>query len=207
MGAQQSKVSNHDRAILEMKLQRDKLKQYQKRIQLVSDRETEVARQCLARGDKKRALLALRQKKYQEGLLDKTDDQLATLEQLTSNIEFSLVEKDVLYGLAQGNKVLKDIHKELSIDKVERILDEGADAVAYQEEISQLIGQRISNADEDEVLEELARLEDQYAMQFPEAPSNSLQKTVAETVSSDEEAEQEEVAIERPEKRVAQLAS
>lgn len=44
-----------------------------------------------------------------------------------------MVEKDVIYGLTQGNKVLKDIHKELSIDKVERILDESADALAYQE--------------------------------------------------------------------------
>lgn len=50
----------------------------------------------------------------------------------TSNIEYSLVEKDVLYGLAQGNGVLKAIHKEMSLDKVERILDDSADAVAYQ---------------------------------------------------------------------------
>lgn len=147
MGNTQSKVNSHDRAILEMKIQRDKLKQYQRKIQIVLERESEIARQCLARGDKRRALLALRQKKYQQGLLAKTDEQLVILEQLvrhpiwyhnfmltrqTSNIEYSLVEKDVLYGLAQGNGVLKAIHKEMSLDKVERILDDSADAVAYQ---------------------------------------------------------------------------
>lgn len=82
MGSQQSKVTAQDRAVLEMKIQRDKLKQYQRRIQIVLDKETDVARQCLAKGDKRRALLALRQKKYQQGLLEKTDDQLVTLEQL-----------------------------------------------------------------------------------------------------------------------------
>ena len=92
MGTQQSRVSSHDRAILEMKIQRDKLKQYQKRIQLVSDRETDVARQCLTKGDKKRALLALRQKKYQEGLLEKTDDQLAILEQLVCVLHSTISE-------------------------------------------------------------------------------------------------------------------
>lgn len=82
MGNTQSKVNSHDRAILEMKIQRDKLKQYQRKIQIVLERESEIARQCLARGDKRRALLALRQKKYQQGLLAKTDEQLVILEQL-----------------------------------------------------------------------------------------------------------------------------
>lgn len=84
MGAGQSKVTAQDRAILDMKIQRDKLKQYQRRIQTVLNRESEIARQCLKQGDKRRALLALRQRKYQETLLTKTDDQLMTLEQLVS---------------------------------------------------------------------------------------------------------------------------
>src|SRR6187200_2931250 len=71
------------RAILDMKNQRDKLHQYQKRITILTTRETEIARTLLSQGDKKRALLALRRKKYQETLLSQTDAQLAQLEQLT----------------------------------------------------------------------------------------------------------------------------
>jgi charged multivesicular body protein 6 len=67
-----------------MKLQRDKLRQYQKKIQTVLDREHEIAKECLARDDKSRALLALRRRKYQEQLLAKTDAQLETLEKLVS---------------------------------------------------------------------------------------------------------------------------
>jgi charged multivesicular body protein 6 len=75
-------VSPHDKAVLELKVQRDKLKRYQKQLQAVLDRETELARRYLAQNDKKRALLALKKKRYQESLLEKSDSQLVTIEQL-----------------------------------------------------------------------------------------------------------------------------
>lgn len=49
-----------------------------------------------------------------------------------ASIEFSLVEKDVVFGLQQGNSVLKEIHKELSVESVERLMSETAEGVAYQ---------------------------------------------------------------------------
>ena len=116
-----------------MKIQRDKLHQYQKKITVITDRETQVAKECLRKGDKKRALLALRRKKYQESLLAKTDAQLAQLEILTSDVEFALVQKDVVFGLQQGTSVLKQIHKEMGgIENVEKLMGETEDAQAYQ---------------------------------------------------------------------------
>jgi hypothetical protein len=116
-----------------MKVQRDKLQQYQKRIKIVTDRETEVARECLRLGHKDKALLALRRKKYQESLLTKTDQQLAQLQALTSDVEFALVQKDVVFGLQQGTAVLREIHKEMGgLEKVELIMSETEEAQAYQ---------------------------------------------------------------------------
>lgn len=87
----------------------------------------------LAQGDKKRALLALRRKKYQESLLSKTDAQLEQLEKLASNVEFALIQKDVVFGLQQGTKVLKEIHAEMGgIEHVEKLMGETAEAIAYQ---------------------------------------------------------------------------
>ena len=51
-------------------------------IQRVLNREHEIAKHHLANGNKDRALVALRQRKYQETLLAKTDTQLEQLEQL-----------------------------------------------------------------------------------------------------------------------------
>ena len=163
-----------------MKNQRDRLHQYQQRITLITDRETAVARECLARGDKAKALLALRRKKFQETLLAKTDAQLETLEQLTSNVEFALVQKDVVYGLQQGTSVLKQIHAEMGgIENVEKLMGESEDARAYQKEVSEMLGGQMSNQDEDEVEDELEAMEGEIkgaelsdAVEYPAAPKN-----------------------------------
>jgi charged multivesicular body protein 6 len=187
-----------------MKNQRDKLHQYQRRITVLTSRETEIAKEMLAKGDKPRALLALRRKKYQESLLTKTDAQLEQLEQLTSSVEFALVQKDVVFGLQQGTRVLQEIHKEMGgIEHVEKLMGETADAVAYQQvsaamdlrsrlllfchqqtnfvlkqEISEMLGGKISNQDEDEVEEELEALEAELTGVLPEVPSTELPQKV-----------------------------
>ncbi|KAJ5297942.1 hypothetical protein PENANT_c012G10599 [Penicillium antarcticum] len=158
------KISAQDRAILDLKNQRDKLHQYQRKITVLTDRETAIAKECLARNDKRLALLALRRKKYQESLLAKTDGQLAQLEQLTGDVEFALVQKDVMYGLQQGTAVLKTIHKEMGgIEGVERLMGETEDARAYQEEVSQMLAGHLTNQDEDEVEDELEALQRELA--------------------------------------------
>jgi hypothetical protein len=49
-----------------------------------------------------------------------------------STIEFSLVEVSVLHGLKQGNEVLKEIHKEMNVESVEKLMDETLEAREYQ---------------------------------------------------------------------------
>lgn len=173
-----------------MKNQRDKLRQYQHRITAITSRETSIARECLARGDKAKALLALRRKKFQESLLTKTDSQLETLEQLTSDVEFALVQKDVVFGLQQGTNVLKQIHAEMGgIENVEKLMGESEDAKAYQREISDMLAGQMSNQDEDEVEDELEALALQVrgiaepeAVTYPVAPNNEPEGEGKETI-------------------------
>ncbi|KAM3463172.1 hypothetical protein MY5147_001636 [Beauveria neobassiana] len=192
MGGNTSKVTAQDKAILDLKIQRDKLQQYQRRIAVLTDKETDVARQMLAKGDKSRALLALRRKKYQQGLLAKTDAQLAQLEQLTASVEFAQIQKDVVFGLQQGTRVLQEIHREMGgLEHVEKLMGESADAIAYQNEVSEMLGGRISNQDEDEVEDELAEMEgqirgrapvdeeeQQQQQRLPEVPTGKLPERV-----------------------------
>ncbi|KAF2722573.1 charged multivesicular body protein-like protein 6 [Polychaeton citri CBS 116435] len=209
MGNSNSKrISDHDRAILDMKNQRDKLQQYQKRIRVITDRETEIARECLQTGDKKKALMALRKKKYQETLLSRTDQQLAQLETLTSDVEFALVQKDVLFGLQQGTAVLKEIHKEMGgLEKVEMIMEESAEARQYQEEINDLLAGKMSNQDEDEVEDEMAALEREMAAKtsvpiqaLPDAP-----RVGKEGMPDAPTRSPEDVALDRARERRAQI--
>ncbi|KAL2021143.1 hypothetical protein VTK56DRAFT_7449 [Thermocarpiscus australiensis] len=180
MGNSSSRITAQDQAILDLKTQRDKLHQYQRRITLLTDKETAVARQMLARGDKPRALLALRRKKYQESLLAKTDAQLEQLEKLTASVEFALIQKDVLFGLQQGTRVLREIHAEMGgIENVEKLMGETAEAIAYQREVSEVLAGRMTNQDEEEVEDELAALEAEVSgkagvQQLPNVPDTQL---------------------------------
>lgn len=211
------------RAILDMKIQRDKLHQYQKRITVITDREKEIAKEWLRRGDEKRAKLALRRKKYQESLLEKTDAQLAQLEILTSDVEFALVQKDVLFGLQQGTAVLKEIHREMGgIENVEKLLGETEEAQAYQkvcsteslqlsrttltiqQEISEMLANRMSNQDEDEVEDELEALAAEMSgvSQLPNAPTSKLELDEETKLS-----QQRERARRRERERAAEQAA
>ncbi|KDQ16759.1 hypothetical protein BOTBODRAFT_53844 [Botryobasidium botryosum FD-172 SS1] len=176
MGNGQSgpKITAQDRAILDLKLQRDKIRQYQKKITIVLDREHAIAKESLASGNKARALTALRRRKYQEGLLSKTDGQLEALENLVSTIEFSLVEKDVLFGLKQGNSVLKELHSEMSLESVEKLMGETADAIAYQREIDEALMSKMTHEEEESVQQELLQLQTE-ALGLPSVPQTATE--------------------------------
>ncbi|KAI9275528.1 Snf7 family [Phascolomyces articulosus] len=170
-----NKITSQDKAILDLKIQRDKLKTYQKGINVVLEKETQVARNALSQGNKKKALLALKKKKYQEQLLEKTDQQLMNLEELTQSIEYAVVEKQVLDGLKNGNSVLKEIQKEMSLEAVEKLMDDTADAIAYQNEIDELLSGQITSEDEEEILRELESLQqEELEAQLPEVPDKEI---------------------------------
>ncbi|KAI5863447.1 charged multivesicular body protein 6 [Durotheca rogersii] len=208
MGNTSSRVTAQDKAILDLKLQRDKLHQYQRRISVLTERETAAARQLLAAGDRRRALLALRRKKYQESLLAKTDDQLAQLEQLTRSVEFALIQKDVLFGLRQGTRVLREIHAEMGgLDHVEKLMGETADAIAYQKEVSEMLGGRMTNQDEDEVEDELAALEQEVNGPAAAAAADALPSVPDTKLPEPRAAEQQRQRQEPEPERTAVLAS
>ncbi|KAF9208738.1 Vacuolar protein sorting-associated protein 20 [Haplosporangium sp. Z 27] len=183
-----NKITAHDKAILDLKVQRDKLKQYNKRLNLVINKELEIAKTHLTKGDKKRALLALRRKKFQEGLLEKTELQMTNLDELTFSIEQALVEQQVFAGLAAGNQVLKELHKEMSLSDVEKLMDETAEGIAYQNEIDEMLSTRLSVAEEEDIERELDMLlEDE----LPSPPVASKNEQIVESISVTQDVEEE----------------
>ncbi|ORX56952.1 hypothetical protein DM01DRAFT_311832 [Hesseltinella vesiculosa] len=173
-----NKITSQDQAILDLKIQRDKLKRYQKKINVVIEAEVKLAKKAVEQGHKKQALLALKKKRYQEQLLEKTEQELMNLEDLTQSIEYALVEKQVMEGLKKGNTVLQDIHKEMSLEDVEKLMDDTAEAIAYQEEIDQAISGQLSAEDEEEILKELEQL--QLDAEMPQVPADQIPVTMTD---------------------------
>lgn len=168
-----TRVTEQDKAVLQLKQQRDKLRQYQKRINLQLEKERTVAKQLLKDGKKDKALLLLKKKKYQEQLLDKTENQISNLEQMVQDLEFAQIEMKVLEGLKVGNECLKKMHEVMSIEEVERIMDETQDAVEYQRQIDEMLAGSFTQEDEDDILAELEAITE-GDVELPEVPSNEL---------------------------------
>jgi len=180
-----SRITEADEAVLKLKKQRDELKKYQKRVNAVIENDRLLAKKLLEEGKKDRARLLLRKKKHQETLLERTDKQLDNLEQLTHDIEFAQVERQVLDGLKSGNEALKAANRMFSIEEIESIMDDTAEAVEKQREIDALLTGQMSAEDEDAALAELDQMiadadkvaeipEEELVPQLPDVPSDQI---------------------------------
>ncbi|EFO14123.2 hypothetical protein LOAG_14401 [Loa loa] len=168
-------VSQQDQAILQLKSQRDKMKQYIRRNEKQMEREKELAKQLIKANKKDRALLILKRKRYQESVTEKLLQQLDQIERMVSDLEFTVIEQKVVEQLRHGNEVLKRMNQMISVDDIERIMDETKEAAEFQEEISNMLSGKLGEDELEEVEKEFAELiEKEGELDLPEVSSEPL---------------------------------
>jgi len=208
---EKSRITDQDRAILGLKKQRDQLKQYQRRIEGVLEKDRELARKLLKEGKKDRAKLLLRKKKYQEGLLDQTAGQLDNIERLCQDLEFTQVQKQVLDGLQKGNDALEKANAVFSLDEIESIMSDTEDAVEKQREIERMLSGGLTEGEEEDVLGELddilAELEGDAVPSLPSVPTSNVEREEEELELPGVPDHQPQVEKEKKRERVAMEAS
>ena len=169
-----SRVTEQDRAILELKKQRDQLHIYQRKIEGEQAKLKELARQCVKNGAKDKAKTILKKKRRQETLLKQTDQQIENLECMVNDIEFAQLEQNVVQGLKVGNESLKNMHKLMSYEDVEKIMEETKEGIEYQREIDELLAGSLTPEDESSVLAELDELlgtQENVDLNLPDVPT------------------------------------
>ncbi|OXB54670.1 hypothetical protein ASZ78_013486 [Callipepla squamata] len=155
------RVTEQDRAVLQLKQQRDKLRQYQKRLSLGLERERALARQLLTEGKK--------EIKWEHAVSPCCVWKACCVQ----DIEFTQIEMKVIEGLKIGNECLNKMHQVMSIEEVERIIGETQDAVEYQRQIDEILAGSLTEEDEDAILEELNTIT-QEQLELPDVPSEPL---------------------------------
>ncbi|CAE7197201.1 unnamed protein product [Rhizoctonia solani] len=162
--------------------------------------------------NKTAATAALRRKKVHEAELEKLYGQRMTLETQAScdfptlnAIENANLNSETMAAMKQGAQALRDIHGNLTIDKVDSTMDQVREQMELTEEISQAISNPLNigvDLDEDELKDELAELEQEELndrlMGADRAPVHTPAVTTGpSTVSAGRSKPEEEDAEER----------
>ena len=89
-------------------------------------------------------------------------------------------------GLKTGNEALKQANAMFTIEEIEQIMDDTAEAVDKQREISDLIGGQPTGEDEDDALRELEELERMEAERLAEGEQKEEEDVQLPDVPTDE---------------------
>lgn len=93
-----------------------------------------------------------------------------------------------------GNAALKKVHDVLSIDEIEKILDESKESIDKQREIDELISGQLTEEDDEAVEAELEAILD-VKDQLPEVPEEELPE-----ITEDEKVAEKKRVKETPKK-------
>jgi charged multivesicular body protein 4 len=144
---------------------RETIQQQEKRqthIQSKIDTLVAEAKAKMASNDKKGALFAMKRKKMYESEIEKIDATKMTLEQQCINLESATQNKETFAALKTGTQAMKNIRKEMDIEKVDDMMDDIREEMELAQEISNAIAQPVdigTPMDDDELMAELAELE------------------------------------------------
>ena len=151
-------INQEEKALLDCKMTRDKIKTYIKRLERNANLKKEKAKDALRAKNKDRAKYNLKLSKMYQEQIKTADAQLTMLEEQISNLEQATTQRDALKVLEKGNEVLKNLQSECNIEKWEKISDDMQDIKDQQDEINQFFRDRNMDDVDDDVEEEMNKL-------------------------------------------------
>lgn len=193
-------MSDKDKAKFDLRVAKKKIKKFSKKLEGEVETYREKARLLMKAKKKDRALICLRMSKFKQKKMVDLDNQIFKLESMIEEINSQAQSLEVFNAMKVATGALQSLQKQMPIEAVETLMDDNAEASAYVEEMSELLGEDVAEDDE-EVLAEMQALEalqaDEIAVQLPEAPQQSLEEqlpqapTAAPAVTEEKEAVKE----------------
>ncbi|KAI6226442.1 hypothetical protein M3Y99_01294700 [Aphelenchoides fujianensis] len=128
-----SRLTEQDRALMSLKIERDNLQKAYKRHEQGIERHKEMAKELLHKGHKDRALMLLKRKKFEETMMGRIEKHLQQIYTMIGDIETAVMNKELLETLQEGNKALMTLNSAFSLEDVEKIMEDTAEAAEYQQ--------------------------------------------------------------------------
>ncbi len=153
-------VNEHDRAVLELKNARDKLQRYRKKLDIESVQLSRQAAELVKQGRKDRALITLKIKKFKIANAEKADAQLFTVKKMIDTVEWEKEQTAVVEALKVGRDALQALHAQMPLDEVQALMDDTAEALEYEAEVSRILAGAFSAGDDDSLESEFKTIED-----------------------------------------------
>lgn len=166
-----SRLAKVDLAAAELKITRDKLKNHQKKLESSIGSLQKCIIDCIRNKKKEQALLFLRKQKSVEKSALSIQNELLNIDYLVLNIENSQVQQKVFKALEEGNSILKQINKEVTLEDVDKLMADTEEAIEYQHEVGLALSRQ--GIDEEDCLEQLEKLEVSL-IDLPSVPSRPL---------------------------------
>ena len=189
-------INQEERALLDCKICRDKIKKYIKSLEKNANLKRERAKEALKNKNKDRAKLNLRQAKMYTEQIKTADGQLEMIENQISQIETAQSQRDALTVLKQGNEVLKKLQSEVNAEKFQEIADDMDELKEQQNELSEFFKSRGIEENDEELDEELDKLLDSVQKEQAKIDLPSANKESLDNEGNKEEVKEKKVLLE-----------
>ena len=148
-------LSQTEKAILDCKSCRDKIKKYIKSLEIKEQKSMDKVKELLKKKQKDRAKFYLKQNKLFSEQTKVADGQLEMINQQIANIESTTNLNECAAVLNRGNNVLKELQKEVNVEHWENIRDDLDELKERDEEIKDFFREKgIENEELEEQCDE-----------------------------------------------------
>ena len=171
--------NDSDVAIIKLKITIDQLEKNIAEIDhKIREKKMEL-KNCIAKKERSKAKLLLRQKKRLESDVLKKSNTLDNLSQVLQAIKDAQDHAKVLRSLKQAKDVLFEELKEVDVSKVDDIIDEIKEYVEKNEDVSEALSENVKDFSGEDLEKELKQL-------LEEENEQDLEKALAALVVNDE---------------------
>ena len=172
-------INANEQAILKLKVVRDDIKKYIKKLENNVKTKREKAKEALQSKNKDRAKLNLRMEKMFQEQVKTAYGQLEMIETQINQIEAAQSQKDVMTVLQEGNAALKKLQEEVNVDKLQEISDDMEELKAKNDEITEFFKERGIDEEEsvnDELDKLIASVQSEAGAELPSANKEKLEE-------------------------------